>query len=80
MDKQTPEIGPVTALMLQALRSLEIGRESYLEALQKRGGETYADQVFQQNAGAWDAVADILKGEIADAVEGWATRADAGQL
>ena len=71
-SRQPLTVGASTENLLLALRAVEDARTHYFAAFEAVGGEKYAGDMTDQAAAPFDALRDLIAGEISGNVTAWA--------
>ena len=71
-SRQPLTVGPSTENLLLALKSVEDARSHYYTAFEAVGGENFAGSMTDLAATVFDALRDLIAGEINANVMAWA--------
>jgi hypothetical protein len=71
-SRQPLTVGASTENLLLALQAVEDARTRYFAAFEAVGGERYAGDMTDRAAAPFDALRDLIAGEIRENVMAWA--------
>lgn len=71
-SRQPLTVGASTENLLLALQSVENARAHYFAAFEVIGGERFAGEMTDSAAASFDALRDLIAGEIDSNVKSWA--------
>ena len=69
-------VGESTEQLLLALQSVEDARTRFFAAFEAVGGERYAGEMCDLSATPFDALRDLIEGEITEKMRAWACSSD----